>query len=259
VAAGAAALRHRYANNRVDRVGYATVRDFADSRQHLPHLAQLTTDLKDVQRPWTLKAVLASVRWGGSVLEIGAGEPSVASALVDTGCRVWVVDPYDGRDRGPSDFRAISERFPQVRFLRGTFPDALPPRLSAAFDCIYSISVLEHLSLEQIEVVCRAIERLLVPGGVTIHAVDHVLVGAGAEEHRAKLGALGRGLGLSAGELEEALARIDDDAEAYFLSAEAHELWRGSTPYDEFPMRRCVSIQFRVERSRRPAAVLTAA
>ena len=35
----------------------------------------------------------------------------------------------------------------------------------------------------------------------------------------------------------------DNENEAYFLSAESHNRWRGAVPYDEFPMRRCVSIQ----------------
>jgi hypothetical protein len=36
--------------------------------------------------------------------------------------------------------------------------------------------------------------------------------------------------------------RLDSDPDAYFLSAESHNRWRGSLPYDHFPMRRCVSI-----------------
>ena len=39
------------------------------------------------------------------------------------------------------------------------------------------------------------------------------------------------------------LASLADDPETYFLSAESHDRWRGGVPYDEFPMRRCVSIQ----------------
>jgi hypothetical protein len=39
------------------------------------------------------------------------------------------------------------------------------------------------------------------------------------------------------------LDRLKCDPDVYFLSAEAHNRWRGATPYDDFPMRRCVSIQ----------------
>ena len=32
-------------------------------------------------------------------------------------------------------------------------------------------------------------------------------------------------------------------ADTYYLSAESHNRWRNGVPYDEFPMRVCVSIQ----------------
>ena len=37
--------------------------------------------MKDVQRPWALKAVVGSVPPGRRLLEIGAGEPIVAELL----------------------------------------------------------------------------------------------------------------------------------------------------------------------------------
>jgi hypothetical protein len=49
--------------------------------------------------------------------------------------------------------------------------------------------------------------------------------------------------GLSTSMLERVLQLLDDDPDAYFMSAEAHNRWRGYTPYGEFPMRRIVSIQ----------------
>ena len=63
-------------------------------------------DLKDVQRPWVLKAIVGAVPPGSRLLEIGAGEPLVAELLARLGYDVTVVDPYDGRDRGPTDLEA---------------------------------------------------------------------------------------------------------------------------------------------------------
>ena len=80
-------------------VGYATVRDYCDSADHLPALASVNGDLKDVQRPWTLKAILGRVPSGGRLLEIGAGDPHVADMLARIGYDVTLIDPYDGRDR----------------------------------------------------------------------------------------------------------------------------------------------------------------
>jgi hypothetical protein len=70
-----------------------------------------------------------------------------------------------------------------------------------------------------------------------------VLKGAADDEHLLRLRRLAGGLGVEAGELDAVLVALADDPETYFLSAESHNRWRGDVPYDEFPMRRCVSIQ----------------
>jgi hypothetical protein len=223
-------------------LGYATVRDYCDSVERLPLLATSSGDLKDVQRPWMLKAIVGSVPPGGRLLEIGAGEPLVAGHLARLGYDVTVVDPYDGRDRGPSDPRALAEAYPELRLVEGLFPDAVPR--GECFDCIYSISVLEHIPLDTVEATCASIGSHLEGGGCTIHAVDHVLLGPGDADHRERLGLAAAALGFEPGELDGLFDRLASDPDAYFLSAEAHNRWRGTAPYDEFPMRRCVSIQF---------------
>jgi len=38
------------------------------------------------------------------------------------------------------------------------------------------------------------------------------------------------------------LVELEDDPDAYFVSAETHERWRGALPYDDYPMRRIASI-----------------
>jgi glycosyltransferase involved in cell wall biosynthesis len=225
------------------QLGYATVRDYCDSAERLPGLASLSGDLKDVQRPWALKSIRALLPPGARLLEIGAGEPVVAGLLADAGYDVTVIDPYDGRDRGPVDVRALRAAYPRVRIEEGLFPRDVH-RDPGAFDCVYSISVLEHMTAAALDEVCAGIASLTRDGGYTIHAVDHVLQGVGAEEHLARLRRVVVGLGLTTGELDELLSGLSDDPDTYFLSAESHNRWRGGTTYDEFPMRRCVSIQF---------------
>jgi hypothetical protein len=155
-----------------------------------------------------------------------------------------VVDPYDGRDRGPAQFQQIKARFPHITFLQGLFPQALSGFGDDRFDCIYSISVLEHLSIDSIEAVFAGIAaHSRTATSPTIHAIDHVLLGAGAESHYLGLKKMVECLGFQEQDLKAMLGRLNDDADAYFLSAEAHNRWRGSIPYSEFPMRRCVSIQ----------------
>jgi glycosyltransferase involved in cell wall biosynthesis len=234
------ALRGRPARTPLPRVGYGTVRAYCGYAERLPELVA-SGDLKDVQRPWAFETILAAVPPGARLLEIGAGEPAVAAMLAELGYEVTVIDPYDGRDRGPSALEPLRAAYPGVRIVRGLFPQDAPP--GESFDCVYSISVLEHLPADAIEDVCLGMRQLTADGGVTIHAVDHVLLGPGDEDHLARLRLLTGSLGVPAGELDSLLARLAEDPEAYFLSAESHDRWRGVTPYDEFPMRRCVSIE----------------
>jgi glycosyltransferase involved in cell wall biosynthesis len=232
----------RYSGLEPAAIGYATVRDFADSLDHLPRLARIQQDMKDVQRPWTLKAILGAVPRGAQLLEIGAGTPHVASLLAEHGYGVWIIDPYDGRDRGPSNFDELCADFPQIHFIRGEFPDALSDRLAGAFDCIYSISVLEHFPPADVDAMCAAIRRFTAAGGASIHTIDHVLAGDGEDESLLQLRGIVAGLGLDLGELDRALERADRDVDTYLLSAESHNMWRGAVPYDEYPMRRYVSV-----------------
>jgi hypothetical protein len=234
-------VRDRYAGHAPPRLSYGTVRDYVDSAERLPTLATASRDLKDVQRPWAVKAILGSVEPGSQLLEIGAGEPVVAELLARLGYDVAVVDPYDGRDRGPADVDAVRAAAPHVRVVQGLFPRDLPE--DARFDCIYSISVLEHLPTEALDRLGEDIGSFARSGGRTIHAIDHVLRGPGDAEHLARLRRLAASFGIEQRELDELLARLADDPETYFLSAESHNRWRGGARYDEFPMRRCVSIQ----------------
>jgi SAM-dependent methyltransferase len=236
----------RYARFAPPILGYATVEDYSDSVDYLPALATLNHDLKDVQRPWILKALLGRLPRGARLLEIGGGDAWVADLLARLGYETWLVDPYDGRDGGPADFERLRSRYPKVHFIRGVFPEALRQMSDASFDCIFSISVLEHIPDDAIG---RVVEGLYAytRGGFTIHAIDHVLKGAGAEAHLAKLATIVTGLGIGRGDLDRLLERLNDDPDSYFLSAEAHNRWRGTTPYQQFPMRRVVSIHLCAE------------
>jgi SAM-dependent methyltransferase len=239
-----ASLYQRYGNNfPLVPISYATVRDYCDSFDHLNPLATANGDLKDVQRPWLFKSILGRIPRGGRLLEIGAGEPWVADLLSRLGYEVWIVDPYDGSGNGPREYEEFSAQCPAVRFIRGQFGDHLSQLPEQTFDCIYSISVLEHISQQGLQSVAAGIKMFLRKGGVSIHAVDHVHRGRGAQEHLTNLKLMCSLFGLSIAELMACLQRVDQDEETYFLSAESHNRWRGSVPYDQFPMRTCISVQ----------------
>ena len=224
----------------VEPLSYGTVRDFADSLDNLAGLARANGDMKDLQRCWTLKAVLGSVEKGTRLVEIGAGEPLVADLLTRLGHRVTVVDPYDGSGQGPREFEHFRSAYPEVEFIRERFPPSGGFQGDVA--CVYSISVLEHIPAEEVGVVVEAARDLVVPAGCSIHAIDHVVAGWGDWDHLGRLEEIVRSSGLDVTDLHSLFDRLRDDPEAYFVSAEAHERWRGGLPYHDYPMRRIASI-----------------
>jgi hypothetical protein len=221
-------------------VSYGTVRDFADSVDQMPGLAGANFDMKDLQRCWMLKAILGNVEPGSRLLEIGAGEPLVAGALSRAGYEVTVVDAYDGTGNGPREYDSFRGAYPDLAFIREHFPPSEP--LSRDFAAVYSISVLEHVPLEAIDAVMTGAREILAEDGRQIHAVDHVLAGWGAEEHLEKLRRIAVGMDVPDAALDRALAELERDPETYFVSAESHNRWRGDLPYNQYPMRRIVSV-----------------
>jgi len=235
-------IYRRYSTFKAPRLSYATVRDYCDSMDHLATLTTINRDMKDVQRPWVFKAILGTVKRGARLLEIGAGEPFVADLLSRLGYEVLIVDPYDGSGNGPRAFKAFTAAYPHIRFIRDYFTDDLQGIDPGSFDGIYSISVLEHIPTSEIGKVFAATRRFLKTGGYSVHAIDHVHKGNGDKYHLEGLRMVIEEMGIPVMKLEELLRCLDDDPEAYFLSAFGHNLWRGDIAYDKFPMRRCVSI-----------------
>lgn len=224
-------------------LSYGTVADYCDSRDLFGPFARRAMDLKDQQRPWMLKALLPLTKPGSRLLEIGAGEPLVADLLARAGCRVTVVDPYDGGAGGPTELDVFRRRHPGVRFVPARFGPDTAGLDSEGYDLVYSISVLEHLPPEELPGLFAAVRRVARPGARQLHTVDHVHAGPGAEHHRAMLETVAGGMGLDGAALAPLLARAADDPETYWLSAEGHHRWRGGRAYADFPMRRCMAVQ----------------
>ena len=234
-------LEERYRERfEVEPLTYGTVRDFADSIDNLAGLARANGDMKDLQRCWVLKAVLGHVGRGTDLVEIGAGDPLVADLLTRLGHRVTVVDPYDGSGQGPREFERFRSEHPDVEFIRERFPPSAA--LPADIACVYSISVLEHIPPEEIGAVIDAAMELVAPGGCSIHAIDHVVAGWGAEAYLEQLEEIVRRSGIDVSRLHTLIEELGEDPETYFVSAEAHERWRGELPYEEYPMRRISSV-----------------
>lgn len=244
----------RYQSRPVSDLGYATVEDFCDGADFLPQICRLDGDLKNVQRPWMVKAILGRVPLGSRLLEIGGGEPLVAGALCDLGYDVTIADPYEGTGGGPTTFEAYASAYPEVRIVRAEFRKQVAEIAGESFGGIYSISVLEHVPHARLQDLFEGIALFLHPGGQSIHCVDHVLEGAGAHYHAEGLREVlreqdalrERRSGIRTPEhdpLPALLQSMATDLETFYLSALGHHQWRGGRSYREFPFRKVVSIQ----------------
>jgi SAM-dependent methyltransferase len=250
-----AALIERYGGRfSVPFCSYGTVEDYCDSCDHLPWLSYVQNDLKDLQRPWTIKAALDFLPPPARLLEVGAGQPLVAGSLAQLGYNVTVVDPYDGSGGGPQEFELFSQAYPQVRIIRAQFQTGLPELAELSFDGIYSISVLEHIAKPALASLFEAVSRHLRSGGYSFHSIDCVVKGAAANHHFEQAlvvlthqSAIGGKLPLQGNELPALLHCADADLETCYLSAVGHNLWRGALPYASFPFRKVLSLQTAVQ------------
>jgi SAM-dependent methyltransferase len=247
-----AALIARYSGRfHVPLLSYGTVRDYCDSCDNLPWLSSVQNDLKDLQRPWTVKAALGLIPLGSRLLEIGAGQPLVAAYLTQLGYELTVVDPYDGSAGGPSEFELFSEAYPKVRIIRARFQCGLPELAGETFDGIYSISVLEHVPEPTLGSTFEAIAAHLRPHGQSFHSVDCVIQGEATDYHAEQCFRIFNYQRKLAGrtfvpreDLNQLLVTAESDVETCYLSAAGHNLWRGGKKCRTFPFRKVISVQF---------------
>ena len=234
-------LIKKYLKYKTDQLSYATVCDFNDSVQNFSSICGLNGDLKNVQRPWVIKAILANVPLGGKLLEIGGGEPLAAKILTKLGYDVTIVDPYDGTGNGPTEYEYYKTKYKNIKIIREYFKHDIEHLKNQKFDCIYSISVFEHVPYNDIKSLFDTCRNYIFDGGHSIHAIDHVFMGNGQQAHKDKLHLMLQQLNLGS-QLDVLFDIIRNDVDAYFLSAEGHLFWKGQIPYHEFPFRRVVSI-----------------
>jgi hypothetical protein len=227
---------------------YATVRDFCESVDELPQIAPLDGDLKNVQRPWAVKTIVAHVPPPARLLEIGGGEPIVSGFLGELGYHVTLVDPYDGAGNGPTDYERYREQFPHVKIIREYFRPDLGTLAPGSFDAIFSISVLEHMPPDSLVSCFDAINEFLSPTGVSIHCFDFILQGQGDTHNYVHaqriLAEQARVTGVrNDTSFNEFLQELSADVETFFLSPQGHHNWRGGLAYSNFPFRKVVSLQ----------------
>jgi len=247
--AKAAEIAARFSTaNPASETSYATVRDYCESVDHLPEITGLDGDLKNVQRPWAVKALLRAKPPPGRLLEIGGGVPIVSGFLDELGYDVTLVDPYDGSGNGPIEYEKYARAFPKVKIVRGYFEPDMQALAPSSFDAIFSVSVLEHFSKDSLANCFQAIEKYLKPGGASVHCFDFVLQGRAQEHDLANAGNILQHQArlenrVTETVLDDLLEQLKADTETFFLSPQGHHHWRGGLPYEEFPFRKVVSLQ----------------
>lgn len=251
----AAAIVARFAGkDPVPGTSYATVRDYCESLDELRQVTAMDGDLKNVQRPWAVKALLKNVPPPARLLEIGGGEPIVSGFLSELGYDVTLLDPYDGFGNGPTDYERYVQLFPHVKILREYFRPGLAGLVRGSFDAIFSVSVLEHLPPPSLATCFEAIAEFLSARGASIHCFDFILQGVGdAHDLESAQMILAEQAKLSGQPSPEPFAlfleRLRNDVETFFLSPQGHHNWRGGRAYAEFPFRKVVSVETVVRRT----------
>jgi len=140
-----------------------------------PFSTQTNNTFRVFEYPWAYHA--AALAPGQRVLEIGGGLSGFQFVLSRLGCQVVNIDPgmvAEGNKGWPCDattMRSLNRAFgTNVELRNCTVRDAaLEPGL---YDRAFSISVLEHLSPEEIAEVCATVYAALKPGGLFVLTID---------------------------------------------------------------------------------------
>jgi len=172
----------------------------------------------------------------------------VSGFLAELGYDVTLADPYEGSGNGPIEYERYVRLFPHVKILREYFRPGMSQFLPHSFDCIFSVSVLEHIPARVLPQCFDAIAEFLAPGGLSLHCFDFILQGPGEHDNRPMAERIVAEQARIAGDgnpesLPSLLDRMRDDLETFYLSAQGHHHWRAGRTYEEFPFRKVVSVQ----------------
>lgn len=153
---------------------YSKRSHFQSLRRHADHIGESLEkcDLKVYQDMLTYNFILQNLPRGAKLLEIGGGDSRVIRWLKDR-YEFWNLDRLEGIGNGRTSLPAISG-FHLVRDYIGAFSKEIPDRY---FDGVFSISVLEHVPRDTIsmEAIRKDMQRLLKPGGFSLHCIDIVI------------------------------------------------------------------------------------
>ena|SRR4030066_665841 len=122
-------------------------------------------ELKDVQDAFILSRIQEAD--GKRILEVGGGNPRLLRQLSkNNDC--WLIDKFKGAGGGPKQV----PRSGNIRIVQGYMGEFLEQVPSGTFDYVFSVSVVEHVPLENLENFFVDCARVLKPLGRMLHAID---------------------------------------------------------------------------------------
>lgn len=128
-------------------------------------------DLKIYQDLLIFSYIKLNLPKGSSMLDIGGGDSRILKYFKnDYEC--WNIDKLEGVGNGPTDIDTSGYKL--VHDYMGNFNKELPDNY---FDLVFSISTLEHVPLDDLtayENILKDINRVLKPGGYSVHCIDVV-------------------------------------------------------------------------------------
>jgi SAM-dependent methyltransferase len=166
----------------ITSVRFATVDElfvYKKSAFTLPPFPGFSDDqwgIKAHNRPWIFNA--GRFQAGERVLEVGGAYSLLPQYIAETfGTESWIADDfgeYTGetiwqRWGSPSDWVAAHPGVKYISRPMGFFASEYP---DAYFDCVYSVSTLEHIPRKLWSDVIRDMLRVTKPGGRQLHSID---------------------------------------------------------------------------------------
>ncbi|NER01425.1 MAG: glycosyltransferase, partial [Okeania sp. SIO3C4] len=129
-------------------------------------------DLKFYQDTLVYNFITQNLPPGAKLLEIGGGNSRIIEALKSK-YECWNIDKLKGQGNGPTNIKTSTDYRLVLDYI-GNFNILLPNNY---FDCVFSISTLEHLPEDERTFlnVCDDINRVLKPDGISLHCLDIVI------------------------------------------------------------------------------------
>lgn len=128
--------------------------------------------LKVYQDLLMLRFIRDNIPPGSRILDVGGGISRILTHLAKT-YECWNIDKLEGLGNGP---RAVKD--PPYRLVRDYMGNFNPELPDGYFDLVFSISALEHVPQQDTALfdnIINDIDRVLKPGGLSLHLFDIVL------------------------------------------------------------------------------------